>query len=84
MLWDQITAIFENTPGIDQLQNKKGVKQGKYDSLKEVFGEAFTWTWFLPINLPQKCKFALCVILPYAWLVTAMMYYGCICLRSFI
>lgn len=57
MLFDQLTAIFENTPGIDALQQKKGIKKGsKYQALKEVFGEAFNWKWFLPLNLPTQSK----------------------------
>jgi hypothetical protein len=54
MLFDQLSAIFENTPGIDALQNKKGVARGKYESLKEVFGEPFNYKWWLPLNLPSR------------------------------
>lgn len=54
MMFDQLTAIFENTPGIDALQKKQGVKRGKYESLKDVFAEPFHWKWFLPLNMPQK------------------------------
>jgi len=54
MMFDQFSAIFDNTPGIDALQNKHGQKRGRYASLKEVFGEKFSWRWFLPLKLPSK------------------------------
>jgi palmitoyltransferase len=56
MLWDQLSAIFENTPGIDALQNRKGASRGRYESLKEVFGEPLCWRWWLPLNLPASMK----------------------------
>ena len=56
MMFDQLTAIFENTPGIDALQKKQGIKRGKYESLKDVFAEPFNWQWFVPLNMPQKSK----------------------------
>lgn len=56
MLYDQLSAIFENTPGIDQLQNRVGVKRGKYESLLDVFGEPFSWRWWLPLDLPRKIR----------------------------
>jgi len=49
MMWDQIAAIFENTPYIDSLQRKQFEKRGKYQSLKEVFGETVSWRWLLPL-----------------------------------
>jgi hypothetical protein len=54
MMCDQFSAIFENTPGIDQLQNKKGEKRGRYDSLIDVFGESMSWRWFFPLDLAPK------------------------------
>jgi len=54
MLWDQLSAIFENTPGIDAMQNRRGIQRGKYESLQEVFGEPMCWRWWLPLNLPQR------------------------------
>jgi hypothetical protein len=33
MMFDQISAIFENTPGIDALQNRKGDKVGQCPAL---------------------------------------------------
>jgi len=56
MMFDQISAIFDNTPGIDALQNKHGQKRSKYSSLKDVFGEPFSWRWFIPFNLPPKIR----------------------------
>jgi palmitoyltransferase len=54
MMCDQFSAIFENTPGIDQLQNRKGEKRGRYESLIDVFGEPFGWKWLLPLDLAPK------------------------------
>lgn len=54
MLWDQLTAIFENTPGIDALQNRHGVRRGWYASLVEVFGERVCWRWWLPLDMPPQ------------------------------
>jgi hypothetical protein len=54
MMWDQLSAIFENTPGIDALQERKGQRRGKYESLQEVFGERLCWRWWLPISMPAK------------------------------
>ena len=54
MMCDQLGAIFDNTPGIDALQDKKGKKIGRYTSLCNVFGEGFTWSWFFPLQLPKK------------------------------
>lgn len=54
MMWDQLSAIFDNTPGIDALQNKQGKARGKYESLKEVFGEPLSWRWWLPLRVPTE------------------------------
>lgn len=51
MTFDQLTAIFDNTPGIDALQHKPGVKKGRYQSLVDVFGERISWRWLLPLGL---------------------------------
>jgi hypothetical protein len=50
MMFDQFSAIFENTPGIDALQNKKGERRGRYDSLIAVFGEPLSLRWLLPFH----------------------------------
>jgi hypothetical protein len=54
MLCDQASAIFDNTPGIDALQHKHGVKKGKYQSLVDVFGEPFGWRWFFPLRMSAR------------------------------
>jgi len=54
MLWDQMSAIYENTPGIDALQHRMGPKRSMYLSLKEVFGEPLSWRWLLPLTLPKQ------------------------------
>jgi len=54
MMFDQFSAIFDNTPGVDALQNKHGPKRSRYQSLKEVFGEPFSWRWFLPLSIPKQ------------------------------
>ena len=56
MMWDQLTAIIANTPGIDARQNKKGAEQAWYVSLCDVFGEPFGWRWFFPLQLPKKIR----------------------------
>jgi len=56
MMFDQFSAIFDNTPGIDAMQHRKGVQRGKYESLRDVFGESFSWRWFFPLDLPQKMR----------------------------
>ena len=45
MMADQLSAILDNTPGIDALQHKHGAKRGRYDSLKAVFGEPLGLRW---------------------------------------
>ena len=56
MMFDQLTAILDNTPGIDALQNRQGVKRGRYDSLKAVFGEGVSIRWLLPLRLPKRVE----------------------------
>src|ERR1700682_5511830 len=56
MMFDQLAAIFENTPGIDSLQGKKGVQRGKMHSLIEVFGERLSWRWFIPFDVTSELK----------------------------
>jgi len=56
MMFDQFSAIFDNTPGIDALQNRQGIKRGKYESLRDVFGEPFSWRWFFPLDLSPKMR----------------------------
>jgi len=56
MMFDQFSAIFDNTPGIDALQNRHGIKRGKYESLRDVFGEPFGWRWFFPLELTPKMR----------------------------
>lgn len=73
MMFDQLTAIFENTPGIDALQNKKGLKRGKYESLVDVFAEPIHITWLFPLNMPKKSSFHSFII--------SMTDYACNCLN---
>jgi len=54
MMFDQFSAIFDNTPGIDQLQHRKGEKRGRYEGLVDVFGEPFSWRWLMPMDLHPK------------------------------
>jgi len=56
MMFDQFSAIFDNTPGIDAMQHRRGVARGKYESLRDVFGEAFSWRWFFPLALTPKMR----------------------------
>jgi len=56
MMWDQLSAILSNTPGIDAKQNKKGEQREWYISLCEVFGEEFSWRWFFPLNMPARVR----------------------------
>ncbi len=58
MMWDQMGAIFDNTPYIDSLKKKHGAKRGRYQSLKEVFGEPFGWRWFVPTAIAQPMRVA--------------------------
>lgn len=55
MMWDQLTAIRDDLPGIDALQNKKSKPKGFYNAMKDVFGEStLSWRWLLPLNPTQK------------------------------
>jgi palmitoyltransferase ZDHHC3/7/25 len=54
MLFDQLSAIYENTPGIDMMQNRKGKKQSFMVSLRNVFGESLSWRWFFPLDMPAR------------------------------
>jgi len=55
MMFDQFSAIFEGVTAIDQLQNRQSTKVlSKYDSLVEVFGEKFSWRWFMPFDLTPQ------------------------------
>lgn len=54
MLFDQLSAIFDNTPYIDAIQNRRGIRKPKMECLEQVFGEPFSWRWFLPFRLPEK------------------------------
>ncbi|CEO96206.1 Palmitoyltransferase [Plasmodiophora brassicae] len=58
MLWDQLSAIFENTPYIDKLQGIKGntTHLGRMALLTEVFGERLSWRWFVPVSLPRRVQ----------------------------
>ena len=56
MMFDQLTAILDNTPGIDALQNRQGAKRGRYDSLQAVFGEGVSVRWLLPLPLPKRVE----------------------------
>jgi len=56
MMFDQFSAIFDNTPAIDAMQNRHGVRRGKYESLRDVFGEAFSWKWFFPLQMSPKIR----------------------------
>lgn len=55
MLFDQLSAIFENLPGIDALQNKVvSNRKSKYQSLIDVFGSKFNYYWFIPGKPTQQ------------------------------
>ena len=54
MFFDQIGSIFDNTPYIDMIQGKKGVKRGKMELLNEVFGEPLSWRWLIPFAPTAK------------------------------
>ncbi|ETO13517.1 hypothetical protein RFI_23851 [Reticulomyxa filosa] len=41
MLYDQLCAIFANTPYIDSLKGRRGSKKNRYECMKDVMGEAF-------------------------------------------
>lgn len=46
MLFDQFSAIFDDT---NADLNPKGTPRTKYEALKDVFGGAFSWRWFIPM-----------------------------------
>lgn len=49
MLFDQLSAIFEPET------SKKGEEpRSNYEGLCEVFGESFSWRWFLPLAMPAR------------------------------
>ena len=54
MLFDQLSAIFENTPYIMKLKGRKGAKKTKYECLQLVFGEPLHLRWFFPTPLTPK------------------------------
>uniref|UniRef100_A0A6U3ANU8 Palmitoyltransferase n=2 Tax=Lotharella globosa TaxID=91324 RepID=A0A6U3ANU8_9EUKA len=51
---DQFEAISKNTPYIDRLQGKRGKARPLLENLRDVFGEPFSWKWFLPLPPPQQ------------------------------
>jgi len=54
MMFDQFSAIFDNTPGIDAMQNRKGETKPKMQALTDVFGEKLSWRWLVPFGLTKK------------------------------
>lgn len=56
MLFDQFQAIFDNTPYIDALKNIRGASRSKMESLVQVFGEPFSFRWFLPFPPTTQMK----------------------------
>jgi hypothetical protein len=50
MMVDQLQAIFDNTSYIDSLKSVKGSSRSKMEGLESVFGEPFSYRWFLPVN----------------------------------
>ncbi|SOV20718.1 palmitoyltransferase,putative [Plasmodium sp. DRC-Itaito] len=54
MLVDQYCAIKTNTTGIEVLKNIKGEEKPFQESLIEVFGQPFSYLWFLPVNKKIK------------------------------
>ena len=56
MMADQLNAIFDNTPGIDALQGKKGERRGRYSSLCTVMGEKIGWRWLLPVACHEQLR----------------------------
>ena len=56
MMADQLNAIFDNTPGIDALQGKKGERRGRYNSLCTVMGERIGWRWFVPVACHEQLR----------------------------
>jgi len=56
MLYDQLSAIFSNTPYIDKIKGRKGAQKKRYECLKDVFGEPFNIRWFFPTPLTHKIQ----------------------------
>jgi len=54
MFVDQLMGILENTPAIDRMQHRRNEKKPKYECLKMVMGEGFSWRWFLPLGRTPK------------------------------
>jgi len=54
MLCDQIAAIWDTNHGdYDGDDDKPRKRISKYMALKHVFGEPFSWRWFVPMALPD-------------------------------
>jgi len=56
MLFDQISAISENTPYIDKLKGHLGTRQTIYASFRDVFGEELRYTWLIPLGPTKRTK----------------------------
>jgi ABC-type microcin C transport system permease subunit YejB len=54
MLVEQIQAIFENVSYIDSLKNVKGNQRTRMEGLEQVFGEPFSYRWFLPVPITVR------------------------------
>ena len=54
MIYDQFDALLHDLPYIDKLQGKKGSKRTYLQCAVELFGEPFSYRWFVPVNLPDK------------------------------
>ncbi|CEM11496.1 unnamed protein product [Vitrella brassicaformis CCMP3155] len=48
MFCDQLSAVFSNATGIDQLQNTAGPQRSTCEALRQVFGTPLSIYWFLP------------------------------------
>lgn len=55
MFFDQMSGIFE-TPAPPYQDTEKAKARGKYECLKDVFGEPFSWRWLLPIAMPRRIR----------------------------
>jgi len=56
MVCDQFSAVLDNTPAIDALQNKKGEPKPRMQAIIDVFGERFGWRWFCPFRVSKKLQ----------------------------
>eukprot|EP00462_Mataza_sp_D1_P022674 CAMPEP_0175131226 /NCGR_PEP_ID=MMETSP0087-20121206/6427_1 /TAXON_ID=136419 /ORGANISM="Unknown Unknown, Strain D1" /LENGTH=310 /DNA_ID=CAMNT_0016413497 /DNA_START=16 /DNA_END=948 /DNA_ORIENTATION=- len=57
MMFDQFSAIFDSGDPNSHYTHIKGTKKrSKYDSMKAVFGEPFSYRWFLPLNPTPKLQ----------------------------